>query len=389
MVKVSIPPVGSPYSKGNRRVGIQRRSRYTYGVGETHALTEWVKQYARAVGFDLVGIAPVVRPPHADSLLHWLQAGYAGTMDYMERTAHLRMDPSQLLPNARSAVVVGLNYAPHELPQTDYRIARYALGEDYHTLIRQKLESLLSALQALYPEIEGRVCVDSAPVLERDLAWLAGLGWYGKNTCLINTHRGSYFFIGVLLLSVELAFDHPAFGGCGTCRKCLDACPTGALVDAYQLDARRCISYLTIELRDGIPPELREPMGEWLFGCDICQEVCPFNQPRAHQPLRAVPTTEPRLQPRPLPSLTEILTMDEAIFAERFRGTAIKRAKWRGLIRNALVVAGNSGNRDYLPLIEQYCEHPDPMLREHAEWARRRLLQESPPPELENALLGE
>lgn len=358
-------------------------------MGETHALTEWVKQYARALGFDLVGIAPVVRPPHADSLLQWLQAGYAGTMDYMERTAHLRIDPAQLLPNARSAVVVGLNYVPPEMPQTDYRIARYALGEDYHTLIRQKLECLLSALQALYPDIEGRVCVDSAPVLERDLAWLAGLGWYGKNTCLINTHRGSYFFIGTLLLNVELEFDHPVFGGCGTCRKCLDACPTGALVDAYQLDARRCISYLTIELRDGIPPALREPMGEWLFGCDICQEVCPFNQPRAHQPLRAIPTTEPRLQPRPLPSLAEILAMDEATFAEHFRGTAIKRAKWRGLIRNALVVAGNSGNRDYLPLIERYRDHPDPMLRKHAEWARQQILRKSSPAELENALLGE
>jgi epoxyqueuosine reductase len=270
-------------------------------------------------------------------------------------------------------VVVGLNYAPAELPDTDYRIARYALGDDYHQLIREKLETLLSAIQAVVPGVQGRVCVDSAPVLERDLAWLAGLGWYGKNTCLINTHRGSYFFLGVLLLTLELEYDAPAVGGCGTCRLCLDACPTGALTEPYVLDARKCISYLTIELRDSIPEAYRAPMGEWLFGCDICQEVCPFNRPRAHQPLRAQPTREPRLQPRPLPRLHEILTMDEAQFAERFRGSAIKRAKWRGLIRNALVVAGNKGDPALRPLIERYCQHPDPMLRETARWALARL----------------
>jgi epoxyqueuosine reductase len=325
------------------------------------------------LGFELVGIAPAQPPPHAESFLLWLAQGYAGAMEYLERTAHLRINPAELLPDARSAVVVGLNYAPAELPDTDYRIARYALGDDYHQLIHEKLETLLSAIQAVVPDVQGRVCVDSAPVLERDLAWLAGLGWYGKNTCLINTHRGSYFFLGVLLLTLELEYDTPAVGGCGTCRLCLDACPTGALTEPYVLDARRCISYLTIELRDSIPEAYRAPMGGWLFGCDICQEVCPFNRPRAHQPLRAQPTREPRLQPRPLPRLHDILTMDEAQFAERFRGSAIKRAKWRGLIRNALIVAGNKGDPALRPLIERYCQHPDPMLRETARWALARL----------------
>jgi epoxyqueuosine reductase len=327
------------------------------------------------VGFDLVGIAPAVRLPHADRLLWWLAQGYAGEMEYMQRTAEQRTDPQALLPGAKSAVVVGLNYAPDALPPTDYRIARYALGDDYHSVIRSKLETLLGAIRAVLRECEGRICVDSAPVLERDLAWLAGLGWYGKNTCLINTHRGSYFFIGVLLLTVELAYDHPAFGGCGRCRKCLEACPTGALREPYVLDARRCISYLTIENRGAIPEEWREPMGDWLFGCDICQEVCPFNQPRPHQPLRAAPTTEPRLKPRPLPSLEQILTMDEAEFQERFRGSAIRRAKWRGLVRNALIVAGNRADPRYRPLIERFLHHPDPMLRSHAEWALKRFKQ--------------
>jgi epoxyqueuosine reductase len=325
------------------------------------------------LGFELVGIAPAQPPPHAESFLHWLAQGYAGAMEYLERTAHLRVNPAELLPDARSAVVVGLNYAPAELPETDYRIARYALGDDYHQVIRAKLETLLSAIQAVAPEAQGRICVDSAPVLERDLAWLAGLGWYGKNTCLINTHRGSYFFLGVLLLTLELEYDTPAEGGCGTCRLCLDACPTGALTEPYTLDARKCISYLTIELRDSIPESYRAPMGEWLFGCDICQEVCPFNRPRAHQPLRAQPTQEPRLKPRPLPRLHDILTMDESQFADRFRSSAIKRAKWRGLIRNALIVAGNKGDPTLRPLIERYCQHHDPVLRETAQWALARL----------------
>ncbi len=344
-------------------------------MGTTAEFTEWIRAYAHALGFELVGFAPAVRPPHAESFLLWLARGYAGTMDYLPRTAQVRIAPTALLEGAQSAVVVGLNYAPETLPETDYRIARYALGDDYHTVIRAKLETLLNAICALKPEVQGRVCVDSAPVLERDLAWLAGLGWYGKNTCLINTHRGSYFFLGVLLLTIELAYDSPAEGGCGTCRKCLDACPTGALVEPYQLDARRCISYLTIENRDAIPQEWRRPIGEWLFGCDICQEVCPFNRPREHQPLRAVPTREARFRPRPLPSLSELLTMDEPAFQERFQGSAVRRAKWHGIVRSALVVAGNSGNPRYLPLIERYRHHPNPILREHAEWAYRRLTE--------------
>ncbi len=342
-------------------------------MGSLSEFTEWIRAYAHALGFELVGFAPATRPPNADSFLLWLAQGYAGEMDYMERTAQVRTDPTALLPDAKSAIVVGLNYAPETLPETAYRIARYALGDDYHTVIRSKLETLLSAIQSVEPTAQGRVCVDSAPILERDFAWLAGLGWYGKNTCLINTYRGSYFFIGVLLITVELAYDHPALGGCGTCRKCLDACPTGALVEPYRLDARLCISYLTIENRSAIPTELREGVGDWLFGCDICQEVCPFNHPRPHQPLRAVPTKEARFQPRALPSLSEVLMMDEAEFLKRFQGSAVRRAKWRGLVRNALVVAGNSGNPDYLPLIERYRHHPDSLLREHAEWAYRKL----------------
>ncbi|GIV10101.1 MAG: epoxyqueuosine reductase [Fimbriimonadales bacterium] len=336
-------------------------------------MSEWIKQYARALGFELVGIAPVQSPPHADSFLLWLAQGYAGAMDYLERTAHLRIHPEALLPDARSAIVVGLNYAPAEFPEADYRIARYALGDDYHTVIREKLETLLGAIQAIEPTAHGRVCIDTAPVLERDLAMLAGLGWFGKNTCLINTHRGSYFFLGVLLLTLELEYDTPAQGGCGECRLCLDACPTSALVEPYRLDARKCISYLTIELRGSIPTEYRASLGEWLFGCDICQEVCPFNRPRVHQPLRARPTTEPRLQTRPLPQLTEILQMDEAEFAQRFRGSAVKRTKWRGLVRNALIVAGNKRDPSLRPYMERFLTHEDALLRETAAWALAQL----------------
>lgn len=302
-------------------------------------------------------------------------------MEYMQRTAALRAEPQSLLPGAQSAVVVGLNYAPavqsaDASKPTHAAFSIYAYGDDYHDVIREKLKALLAELQLRVPTCQGRICVDSAPVMERELAWLAGLGWYGKNTCLINTYRGSYFFIGVLLLTLELEYDHPAFGGCGKCTRCLEACPTGALTEPYHLDARKCISYLTIELKGSIPEPLRAQMGNWVFGCDLCQQVCPFNQPRPHAPLRARPTSEPRFHPRPItqaPPLQDLLTMEEEQFRQVFRGSAVKRTKRRGLIRNAAVAAGNSAQKQFLPLLRRLTEDPDPIVQEHARWAIEKL----------------
>lgn len=344
--------------------------------GNIDELTQWIKRQAQELSFELVGVAPAVPPTHAQVYQQWLQKGYAGEMNYLHRTADLRLNPESLLPGAKSAVVVGLNYAQPPLPDAPARFSIYALGDDYHEVIRAKLKTLLCVIQQEIPDCAGRVCVDSAPVLERDLAMLAGLGWFGKNTCLINTRRGSYFFIGVLLLNIELIYDAPAVGSCGTCRKCIDACPTGAIRVSEQpeIDARLCISYLTIELKGAIPEELREPMGDWVFGCDVCQQVCPFNQPRTHQPLRAMPTAETRFHPRDFfrqtgDRLEQILQMDEETFRRVFQGSAVKRTKRRGLLRNAAIAAGNSCNPRYLPLLKKLLQDPEPLIRVHAKWA--------------------
>jgi epoxyqueuosine reductase len=342
-----------------------------------HAVSEAIRARALALGFDLVGFAPVWTPAHALFFRKWLEQGYAGEMAYLVRTADARCDPQQVLPGAKSAVVVGLNYAPAVSPVTDDPtrgvFARYALGDDYHEVMNHKLQRLLECIREQYPDCHARVYVDAGPVLERDLAWRAGLGWFGKNTMLIHTHRGSYFLLGEILLDIELEYDHPALGGCGKCNRCIEACPTGAIVAPYVLDARRCISYLTIELRSSIPEDLRSKMGNRIFGCDICQEVCPFNQPRPHAPLRSIPTGEPRFAPREVtlaPKLVDLLRLSEEEFRTAFRHSAVKRAKWRGFRRNVAVALGNSKHPDALPVLQQELQREaDPMVREHLQWA--------------------
>jgi epoxyqueuosine reductase len=301
-----------------------------------------VKAWAVEAGFDLVGIAPAHPPPHYAAFLEWLRRGYHGEMGYLVRHARLRASVDRLVPGARSVVAVGMNYFQRP-PKTEARIARYALGRDYHKVVRQRLAAVGRRLEEFVPDATWRVCVDSAPALERDYAQLAGLGWFGKNTCLINTHRGSWFFLGLLVTNVPLQTDEPASGGCGTCRRCIDACPTGALVmrdDApvAWLDARRCISYLTIEKRGPFSPAEQELLNGWLFGCDVCQEVCPFNEPRSHQPLRARPTALEDFLPRSAVldfSVRELAGVTDEEFHRRFRGTALMRAGAEGIRRNA------------------------------------------------------
>lgn len=341
------------------------------------AITEAVRACALSLGFDLVGFAPVRTPEHALFFRKWLEQGFHGEMAYLARTADARCDPQQVLPGAKSAVVVGLNYAPAVSPVADDPtrgvFARYALGDDYHEVMERQLQQLLELIRQQYPNCRAKIYVDAGPVLERDLAWRAGLGWFGKNTLLMNTHRGSYFFLGEILLDIELEYDQPAFGGCGKCTRCIEACPTGAIVAPYVLDARRCISYLTIELRGSIPEELRPKMGNRIFGCDICQEVCPFNQPRPHAPLRSAPTNEPRFAPREAtqaPKLVDLLHMSEEEFRTAFRNSPVRRAKWRGFRRNVAVALGNSRDPDALPVLQQELEREtDPVVREHLQWA--------------------
>lgn len=304
--------------------------------------TEELKEQALALGFDLVGVCPAQAPPHLGAYREWLSKGFHGTMSYLSTQLPLKAHPSQLLPSVRSIVAVGLNYnQPALVEKGQARIARYALGRDYHKVIRGKLRKLSSWVVSRYPNDETRACVDSAPIFERDYANLAGLGWFGKNTMLINSQRGSWFFIGLLLTSVEFEPDQPAEGGCGTCHKCIEACPTGAIVfedGRWQVDARRCISYLTIEHQGEIAPELREKMGDWTFGCDICQDVCPFNQPRSSQPLRAQETREPDfVSVKKWPNLVQLAQIDDATWDEVTKGSPVRRTGIEGLRRNARI----------------------------------------------------
>ncbi len=289
----------------------------------------------------------------------------------MKRTEELRRSPHRLLPWAVSIVSVGMNYykpfpRPATSPQLKGWISRYAWGDDYHHLIKDKLKSLFDAIRREHHgPVQGKVFVDSGPVLEREFAGIAGIGWIGKNTHLISPQRGSWFFLGELFLSLPLAYDRPIRDRCGKCDLCLKACPTGAFVGPYVLDARRCISYLTIELKGFIPRNLRSLVGNHIFGCDICQEICPYN-------VKTRPTTEKSYAPRAglyAPDLIPLLSLDEAAFRLRFRNSPILRAKRKGLLRNVAVALGNSRSREAVPALIQALNDEEALVRGHAAWA--------------------
>ncbi len=302
-----------------------------------------VKRVAASLGFERCGIAPAAPIAHADYLREWLAAGRAGSMGYLHRRIESRLDPRALMPAARSVIVVAHVYnqqppppPPDSAPRG--RIAMYAWGDDYHLVIREKLDALIAQLRREIPEpFDARPCVDTSAIIERELAAAAGLGWIGKNTLVLHQHLGSYFFLGVILTTLDLAPDAPATDHCGTCTRCLDACPTDAFPAPYQMNATRCISYLTIEHRAEIPAEFHRPMDNWLFGCDICQQVCPYNK---DAPL----TKEPRYaarSPAPTPTLSEILAWTPADHAKQTQGKATDRATLNMWHRNAAIVAAN------------------------------------------------
>jgi epoxyqueuosine reductase len=333
-----------------------------------HQLTEQIKHQAHALGFDLVGIAPVQESSELAFFDRWLEEGYAGEMHYLLRSRTRRRDLCQVLPGAQSVVVCGLNYDteyPYSTTQQETSrgwVARYAWSTDYHQVLHDKLTRLQAYITALVP-------LDTGPVVERVHAKYAGLGWFGKNTCLLNTQLGSWLFLGELILTIPLDYDRPTPDHCGTCTRCLDACPTDAFLEPYVLDARRCISYLTIELKGAIPEALRPYMGQHIFGCDICQDVCPWNRKRHF-------TSEPGLQPRSEqihPLLADLAQLTPAAFKQRYRGTALERTRRRGLLRNVCVAMGNSGNREFIPLLETLLDDAEALVREHAAWALARL----------------
>lgn len=310
------------------------------------ALSEALKLEALALGFDAVAVGPAGPPDHGSAFERWLEAGHDAGMSYLRRRKQERLDPRRVLPGARSVVAVALNYWQGDVEEaTSWRpVARYAWGLDYHDVMLPRLEALARFL-ADAAEARSRVYVDTGPVLERDLAARAGLGWIGKNTMLLSPALGSWFFIGVVLTTAELAPDGPLPDRCGSCRACLDACPTGAFVAPYVLDARRCLSYLTIEHRGDIAHDLASLMGQWQFGCDECQTACPWNR-------RAPVTREPAFLPRAgYPGAEGILAMDDEEFHRRFSGTALTRPRAAGMRRNATIALGNErgqqeGGRD-------------------------------------------
>ncbi|MBV6430344.1 MAG: Epoxyqueuosine reductase [Bryobacteraceae bacterium] len=332
-----------------------------------------LKFLAREAGFELAGIAAA--EPLGDRLWYgdWVRRGMAGRMSYLtDHRAELRMDPKSLLPSARTILCTGKVYnGPQAYSTTRTRrelgwISRYAWGEDYHRIVRQGLEKVAAQLEG----VEHRICVDTAPLLERGYARMAGLGWIGRNTCLINQNLGSWVFLGEMLLSAELTPDTPVADRCGTCRRCIDACPTGALVPGphgWELDSRLCISYLTIELRGPIEEQHRARMGWHVFGCDICQDVCPWNR-------RATLTTEPAFSPGfESPPLEELASVTEKEFREMFRGSPIERARYRGFLRNVAVAMGNSGLPRFAPHLERLAGSNDGIIAEHARWALSQL----------------
>lgn len=336
-------------------------------------LTEQIKVQAQKLGFELVGILPVEPSQTVDHYEQWLKDGHAGEMDYLEKHLSLKRDPRQILPEAQSIVALAINYytldPPKSLVEDSSRgqISRYAWGTDYHRLIRLKLDRLATFIQkAAEEKVKTRVYVDTAPVLEREYAERAGIGWIAKNTNVIHWRAGSWFFLGGILVSIKLDTDVPLLrGSCGTCTRCIEACPTDAILAPNILDSRLCISYLTIELKGSIPHKLRPQMDNLIFGCDICQEVCPWNS-------KAVPTKERDFYPRKgnlAPTLLSLINMTQEQFSRRFKHSPIKRAKRRGFLRNVAVALGNWKDRAAVPALKQALNDDESLVRGHAAWA--------------------
>jgi epoxyqueuosine reductase len=323
---------------------------------------------ARLSGFELCGFARAGFPPHAGALGTWLDDGCHADMGWMERTRGERGDPSLLLPGVRTVIVLGKNYFHHN-PAANHdrvprgRIARYAWGSDYHEILRPRLQELARLLEGSGGR--QRVFVDGGPVLERDWAAAAGISWHGKSTMGLHPRLGTWFFLSVILTTLEFEADTPLPDRCGKCTRCIDACPTGAITAPYRLDARRCISYLTIENKGPIPVEFRRAIGNRIFGCDDCLEACPWNRFASASRDAALQPREEILQ-RPL---RDFLSLDEGAFRELFRGSPILRAKRRGFLRNVCVALGNTGTTADLPALRRARQDSEPLVREHADWA--------------------
>ncbi len=339
-----------------------------------------VKRAAADAGFDLCGIASAADTRELEHFPRWIAAGHAGEMKYMEARDDVgelkRASLSRVAPWARSVIVCAINYNTDHPYSTEVRnpkrgwISRYAWShEDYHDAVMRRLKQVESVLRKAVEDVETRSYVDTGPIVERVFAKYAGIGWIGKNTCLIDQQKGSWLFLGVILTSLELGSDLPAPDRCGTCTRCIEACPTDALLKPFELDSTRCISYLTIEKRGSVPEEMRAGIGRQVFGCDICQDVCPWNRKAPH-------SAAPEFAPRPglmNPALDWLAELSADEFRNIFRGSPVRRAKHAGLRRNAAIAMGNSGCLDFLPVLETMSRDAEPSVSESALWAIKRL----------------
>jgi len=337
---------------------------------EPHQLKKIVWDCALKLGFSAVGVSRV-HSIQADAMSEWLARGYQGAMSYMGRNLEKRLDPRVVFPETRSVVSVALNYFhPVEMLYRDSGqgvVSRYARGIDYHLVMGQKLARLLSELNSLAPMTVGKAYVDTGPVMEKYWAVNSGIGWLGKHTNVISRRYGSWFFLGEILLNLEIEPDVPGKDFCGSCTRCIDACPTHAIVEPYLVDASKCISYSTIELKEDVPDDLLNPTENLVFGCDICQDVCPWNR-KAPQSVVAE-FVDPGRDYR----LRTLSRLSREQFNQGFRSSPIKRAKWRGLLRNVAVAMGNSGCKDAIPDLERLLQSEDPVIRRHAAWALKKI----------------
>jgi epoxyqueuosine reductase len=343
----------------------------TVQISQTELKAQLVS-FARQIGFDSCRVATSAKPAHATEFREWLREGAQGEMNYMQRGEEKRCDPQKVLPGAQSIVVLALNYFQGEQGHRSEsaargKIARYAWGDDYHDLLSVKLDEINQFLRGFGGR--QKCYVDTGPILERDHAAQAGIGWHGKNTMLIDERLGTWFFLAEILTTLELPPDEPVRDRCGTCERCIKACPTGAITAPHRLDARRCISYLTIELKGSIPLELRPLIGNRIFGCDDCLDVCPWNRfaQVSHETAFSARRSTTGM------SLREYLEMNDAEFRVVFKNSPIKRIKRRGFLRNVCVALGNAGDMSDIPALERAAADPEPLIAEHAAWAIQRI----------------
>jgi epoxyqueuosine reductase len=339
-------------------------------------LAEKIKSEALRLGFTLAGITTPETPPHISTYQNWLDAGRHASMAYLEneRTRSHRNDPRLILPECQSILLLAAPYpdsktASAKPKKGTGKIASYAWNDDYHLLLPEKMNAIVAFIENdVGHSVPNRWYTDTGPILERDLAQRAGLGWIGKNTCLISPQHGSYFFLAEILLGIELPSDEAITSDhCGTCTRCIEACPTQAILPNRTLDANRCISFLTIENKGDISEELRPKLGEWVFGCDICQIVCPWNR-------FASPITKAKINPRP--NLISELNIKPQEFNKKFKNNPVKRAKRRGYLRNVAVALGNAGDPASIPALEKALNDIEPLVRDHAQWALDRIKSE-------------